>query len=85
MRSINRIYKILAELEEQLIEYKKLTLYSDGYSSLADTRSRICDNLRELSTMLANADSTVQCADFQFMGKKFKLAYIIALANQFIQ
>lgn len=81
MSSINKIYKILAPLEMNVIDYvgkaRSSNLIRNNGSYFVVKEQDIRNQLSQLSNLLDNGGRTVQLADFQFMGQQNRLANII--------
>lgn len=81
MSSINKIYKILAPLEMNVIDYvgkaRSSNFIRNNGSYFVVKEQDIRNQLSQLSNLLDNGGRTVQLADFLFMGQQNRLANII--------
>ena len=85
MRSINKIYKLLEEIEPLLASLSDMAQSSSQDRQLMVTLSgTIRVLLNELVSIVNDAGNTVKCADFQFMGGKYRIDYIIAAISEII-
>lgn len=82
MSSINSIYVLLGEIEPLMVSLADMTEYdtSDRQQMLA-LANKIRKLQNELTDVVRNAGNTVRCADFQFMGGKYRIDYIIAVIS----
>ena len=83
MRSINRIYALLREIEPLMVSLTEMSQHntSDRQLTLA-LANKMCKLKNELTDVVRNAGNTVRCADFQFMGGKYRIDDIIAAISE---
>lgn len=85
MMSINKIYRLLEDIEPLMA-----TLLDMAQSNSSDRQLMVALSgkirilLNELISINKNAGNTVRCADFQFMGGKHRIDYIIAAVSEII-
>lgn len=85
MRSINKIYRLLEDIEPLMA-----TLLDMAQSNSSDRQLMVALSgkirilLNELISITKDAGNTVRCADFQFMGGKHRIDYIIAAISEII-
>lgn len=86
MSAIRKAYKILASLEQEINDYLRISkMGSTDKTDLINKRFTIHNLLRELSDIEKGSGSTVQCAEFQFMGQQATLSQIIYLVYQIMR
>lgn len=86
MSAIRKAYKILAKLEQEINDYLRISkMESTDKTDLVNKRFTILNLIRELSDLERESGSTVQCAEFQFMGQQATLNQIIYLLYQIIR
>lgn len=81
MRSIKKIYDLLAVLEKELVNYvgnaQSTSFIRDNRAFLASQEAQINNNLYELMSIVDKSGDTVKCADFLFMEEKHRIGQII--------
>lgn len=83
MRSINKVYRLLEEIEPLMAALSDMAQSNSSDRQLMIALSRkIRILLNELISIAQNAGNTVKCADFQFMGGKYRIDYIIAAISE---
>lgn len=86
MRSINKIYGLLNEIEPLMLLIGEMAhSNSSDRQLLIETANKIRIYLNELIRVNQNAGNTVQCADFQFMGGKYRIGYIITAISEVVK
>ncbi len=89
MSSINKIYKVLAVIEQDLVEYtghsRSSHYIAKNYESLKMDKIRLTNKLNELISLYENAGETVKCADFQFLKETHRIDKIIWAIGKMIE
>lgn len=85
MKSINRIYGLLQEIEPLMASLAEISQSNSTDKQMAIALAgKIRGYLNELISIVQDAGNTVKCADFQFMGRKYRIEYIIAAITEII-
>lgn len=88
MSSINKAYRVLSELEQELTLLTNMStteIAHYGKDRLNVLLAETQNNIRDLSDILSTSGSTVQNADFKFFGHKLRLAQIVYACTEMLQ